>query len=71
MAGHDWVFVNEDGSVDRQTIEAPAPPSTGDGKEFGGRGYKVEAVLAERIGGRNPIVVAIEVPIAPPELSPE
>ena len=56
----DWVFLNQDKTIDRQTLKEPSLPATGDGKIHAGKGYEVAAVATNLVSNPNPIILAVE-----------
>ena len=58
----DWIFLNRDGTVARQTISEPRVPSVNDGKIFSGIGYEVVFVGEKLVSRKNPLVLAVEHP---------
>ncbi len=56
----DWVFLNQDGTVVRETLSESALPEIGDGRFFSAKGYQVVFTANNLISSPNPIVLAVE-----------
>jgi hypothetical protein len=55
-----WVFLSQDETVQRVTLEEQAIPSLGDGKLHAGKGYEVIFVGKEMTSHEYPLVLAVE-----------
>ncbi len=56
----DWVFLNQDKTTDRVTLNEASLPSIGDGKAHASRGYQVLFTATNLVSNPNPIILAFE-----------
>jgi hypothetical protein len=58
----DWIFVNKNRTWEQLTLQESTLPCPGDGKSYGGRGYKIEVVGTDFVSRSNPLIIAVELP---------
>lgn len=54
----DWIFLSKD-AREEVTLNEKVLPSLKDGKNYNGTGYEVQLVVTNRIGDKNPLVLAV------------
>jgi hypothetical protein len=57
----DWIFLKQDDTVTKATLEEPRIPSLGDGKNYGNKDFQVVFTGSNLISRINPVILATEI----------